>query len=589
MAREPTPANSLPRFDRRFFEGVETFTAIGSGALGGKASGLRAARAVLESRPDSLRFEAMEISVPTLTVIATDVFDWFIQRNGLSELASSGAPDHHIARAVLAAELPHEIAGDLWGLVSRVRTPLAVRSSSLLEDAAEHPFAGVYETKMTPNDAQDGETRFQRLVEAVKFVWASTFFLGAREAARGAGRSPDEEKMAVIIQEVVGRRHGTRFYPDVSGVVRSYNFYPAAGAHPSEGVVNLGLGLGKTIVDGERTWTYPAGRPQSPPPFNSIRHMMQETQTEFWAVRMGPPAQYDPLAETEYLVRGTLTDADGDGTLAAVASTYDARSDRLVPGTEPAGPRILDFAPLLKLGTWPFNEAVLGLLELFRARAGADVEIEVALTFPDSPGGPVRLGFLQVRPMALSAERVDVGAEEFADPAVVIRSEHVMGNGTLDGIRDIVFVRRDRFDARHSRAIAGEVGRMNHELLTAGRSYLLIGFGRWGSADPWLGIPVQWPQISGARAIVEAGLPDRTVEMSQGAHFFHNLISFHVAYFSIAAHETEGVNWSWLEGLPRRREGEWVCHAEAPAPLRVRVDGRSGRGVVLLDREASHA
>jgi hypothetical protein len=581
MERDPASASSLPRFDRRFFESVETFTAIGSGALGGKASGLKSAREVLESRADALRFEDLEISVPTLTVIATDAFDAFIRGSDLPALVAGGAPDHRLARAVQAAELPQEVAGDLWALVRRVHTPLAVRSSSLLEDAAEHPFAGVYETKMTPNDAHDAETRFQRLVEAVKFVWASTFFQGAREAARAAGRSPDEEKMGVIIQEVVGRRHGARFYPDVSGVARSYNFYPAPGAEPGEGVVNLALGLGKTIVDGERSWTYSPGRPQSPPPFNSIGHMMRETQTEFWAVHMGPPPQYDPLAETEYLERGALTDAEEDGTLTGLASTYDSRSDRLVPGTGPSGPRVLDFAPLLKLGTWPLNDALLGLLDRFRARAGADVEIEFALTLPEAPDRAARFGFLQVRPMALSAERVEVEAEAFADPAAVIRSRHVMGNGTLEGIRDVVFVRRDRFDARHSRAIAGEVGRLNHELIAAGRPYLLVGFGRWGSADPWLGIPVQWPQISGVRAIVEAGLPDRPIEMSQGAHFFHNLVSFHVPYFSIPADEEGGIDWSWLEALPRRSEGEWVCRAESDVPLRVRVDGRSGRGVVL--------
>lgn len=589
MTHEPAPASPLPRFDRRFFEGVETFTAVGSGALGGKASGLRAAREVLESRPGALRFDSMEISVPTLTVIGTDVFDWFLHRNGLEELVSSGAPDHHIARAVQAGELPHEIVGDLWGLVERVRTPLAVRSSSLLEDAAEHPFAGVYETKMTPNDAHDAETRFLRLVEAVKFVWASTFFRAAREAALAAGRSPAEEKMAVIVQEVVGRRHRTRFYPDLSGVARSYNFYPAGDALHAEGVVDLALGLGKTIVDGGRTWTYSPARPHRPPPFNSIGHMMQETQSEFWAVRMGPPAEYDPLVETEFLVQEGLAEAEADGTLGRVASTYDSRSDRLVPGTGPAGPRILDFAPLLKLGEWPFNEAVEGLLALFRDRAGVDVEIEFALTFPDSPDRPARLGFLQVRPMALSSEQVEVGDEVLADPAAVVRSEHVMGNGTLAGIRDVVFVRRDRFEAQNSRAIAAEVERMNHELVAAGRPYLLIGFGRWGSADPWLGIPVEWAQISGARAIVEASLPTMTVEMSQGAHFFHNLISFHVAYFSVPAHETGGIDWAWLEGLPRRADGEWVSRAEAPEPLRVLVDGRTGRGVVVRDGGSPHA
>jgi hypothetical protein len=589
MTAESPGARPLPRFDRQFFEGAETFTAIGSGALGGKATGLRAAREILETRPDPLRFESLEISVPTLTVIGTDVFDRFLERNRLNELVRSDAADHHIARAVQAAELPQEIAGDLWALVSHVRAPLAVRSSSLLEDAADHPFAGVYETKMTPNDAFDAELRFRRLVEAVKFVWASTFFKGAREAARAAGRSPDEEKMAVIIQEVVGRRHRTRFYPDISGVARSYNFYPVGDALHSEGVVDLALGLGKTIVGGERSWTYSPAHPHRPPPFNSIRHMMQETQTRFWAVNMGPPAEYDPLAEAEYLIHGTLTDAEQDGTLGRVASTYDPQRDRIVPGTGATGPRILDFGPVLKLDEIPLNEAVAGLMELFRARTGADVEIEFALTFADAPGGPARLGFLQVRPMALSSEQVDVGEDDLENTEAVVRSRHVTGNGTVQGIRDVVFVRRDRFDARHSRAVALEVARMNRALLAAGRPYLLIGFGRWGSADPWLGIPVQWPQISGARAIVEAGLPGRAIDMSQGAHFFHNLIGFHVAYFSVPSSETAHIRWDWVEGLPRRDEGEWVCHAETLAPLLIRVDGRSGRGVVLRGGEAPHA
>ena len=404
-----------------------------------------------------------------------------------------------------------------------------------------------------------------------------------------AGRPPDEEKMAVIIQEVVGRRHRTRFYPDVSGVARSYNFYPVGDALHEEGVVDLALGLGKTIVDGERSWTYSPAHPHRPPPFNSIGHMMQETQTTFWAVHMGPPVEYDPLAETEYLERGTLADAESDGTLARVASTYDPERDRIVPGTGPAGPRVLDFGPLLRLGEYPLNEAVSGLLGLFRQRTGADVEIEFALTFPDEPEGPARLGFLQVRPMALSAELVDVPEEALEDASAVVASRRVTGNGTIQGIRDIVFVRRDRFDVKHSRAVALEVDRMNRALVAEGRPYMLVGFGRWGSADPWLGIPVEWPQISGARAIVEAGLPVRSIDMSQGAHFFHNLVAFHVAYFSVPAHEPGRIDWDWLEGLPRRNEAEWVVHAEAPVPLRVRVDGRSGRGLVLRGEESTRA
>ncbi len=586
-----TGDHDLARFDRRFFEGRETFTVIGSGALGGKAAGLRSAREALADRPAALRFRDLEISVPTLTVIGTDVFDAFLERNRLNDLVRADADDQRIAVALQRAELPTELVGDLWALVREVHTPLAVRSSSLLEDALAHPFAGVYATKMIPNNQHDPDTRFRKLVEAIKFVYASTFFRAARAYIRAAGQPPESEKMAVIVQEVVGHRHGPRFYPEVAGVARSWNFYPTGHARPADGVVDLAFGLGKTIVDGGRTWTCSPAHPRAVPPFNSMGHMLEQTQTGFWAVNMGQPPAYDPTTETEYLVHAGLAAAEEDGTLAHVASTYDAESDRLVLGTGSRGPRVLDFAPLLRLGDWPVCEALRELLPLFAERAGAPVEIEFALTLPVEPDHPARLGFLQVRPMLVSDTLVEVGEAELADPRAVVRSGHVMGNGVIEGIRDVVYVRPDRFEARHTPVIAAEVDELNRGLVEAGRPYLLIGFGRWGSADPWLGIPVEWSQIAGARVIVEAGLPTMNVDMSQGAHFFHNLLSFRVAYFSVPQREPDGgspaIAWDWLDRLPARRETEFLRHVETPAPLRVRVDGRRGQGVVLRIEEES--
>jgi len=584
-----TDEHDLARFDRRFFEGRETFTVIGSGSIGGKAAGLRAAREALADRPAALRFQDLEISVPTLTVIGTDVFDAFLERNRLHELVASGADDQRIAVALQHAELPAELTGDLWALVREVRTPLAVRSSSRLEDALAHPFAGVYATKMIPNDAHDPETRFRRLTEAIKFVYASTFFRAARDYVRAAGQPPGSEKMAVIVQEVVGHRHGPRFYPELAGVARSWNFYPTGHARPADGVVDLAFGLGKTIVDGGRAWTFSPANPRAVPPFNSVGHMLDQTQTGFWAVHMGTPPAYDPVAETEYLVHAAVADAEEDATLAHVASTYDVASDRLVAGVGPRGPRVLDFAPLLRLDQWPLSEALRGLLQLFTERLGTPVEIEFALTLPVEPDHPARLGFLQVRPMLVSDALVELGDDELADPRAVIRSGHVMGNGTIEGIRDVVYVRPEHFEARHTPAIATEVDELNRGLVEAGRPYLLIGFGRWGSADPWLGIPVEWSQIAGARVIVEAGLPAMNVDMSQGAHFFHNLLSFRVAYFSVPQREPDGgppdINWEWLDRLPARHETRFLRHVETPAALRIRVDGRHGRGVVLRTEE----
>lgn len=578
---EPAPGAPPPRFDRRFFGGAARFSEIGSGAVGGKAAGLRRALEALAERSAALRFARLEISVPTLTVIGTDVYDAFMERNHLREVVAEEPGDYHVARKFQQAELPAEIAGDLWDIVREVHQPLAVRSSSRLEDAREHPFAGVYQTKMTPNDAADPQTRFHRLVEAVKFVWGSAGFRDARAAIRAAGYDPDEEKMAVIVQEVVGRRHGPRFYPDVAGVARSYNFYPTPPQRPEEGVVDLALGLGKTIVDGGRAWTYSPAHPMRVPPFNSIEDLLGETQTRFWAVRMDKPPVYDPTAEAEYLVHCDLAAAEADGTLARIASTYDPERDRVVPGTGASGPRVLDFAPLLRYADYPVNDAVRGLLALFAERAGMPVEIEWALTFPEAEGAPARLGFLQVRPMALSDETVEVDDAALADPAAVIASGHALGNGAVGGLADIVFVRRDRFESRHLPAIAAEVEKLNRALVAAGRPYILVGFGRWGSADPWLGAPVSWPQIAGARVIVEAAIPGFHADMSQGAHFFHNLLGFRVLYFSVPEDGGSRIDWDWLEGLPRRSEGQYVCHAEVPTPLTARVDGRRGRGVVV--------
>ena len=581
MNNDATGGPGLPRFDRRFFEGRESFTTIGAGALGGKAAGLLAAREALAGRPEALRFADLEISVPTLTVITTGAFDLFLERNRLHDLVHSGADDRSLAVALQRAELPTEIVGDLWGLVRQVHTPLAVRSSSLLEDALAHPFAGVYATKMIPNNQHDPETRFRKLVEAVKFVYASTFFRAARTYVRAVGRDPAEERMAVIVQEVVGHRHGPRFYPEVAGVARSWNFYPTGHAQPADGVLDLALGLGRTIVDGGRTWTCSPAHPRSVPPFNSVDHMMEQTQTEFWAVNMGPPPAHDPTAETEYLVQAGLADAEADGTLVHVASTFDAEADRVVLGTGSGGPRIVDFAPMLRLAEWPVVEAVRGLLVLFAERLGTPVEIELALTFPAEASHPVRLGFLQVRPMLVSSQTVEIGEDELSGPGVLVRSEHVMGNGVIEGLRDVVYVKPESFEARHTPAIAGEVDRLNQALIEEGRPYVLVGFGRWGSSDPWLGIPVTWSQIAGARVIVEASLPTMNVDMSQGAHFFHNLLSFRVAYFSVPELDAVGIDWEWLRGLPARRETAFVRQVETPVPLLVRVDGRRGRGVVL--------
>jgi hypothetical protein len=570
----------VPVFSRAFFGTDEPFSRIGGGEFGGKARGLIFIRDVLRQAFDAKRFPAIRVDIPRSVVLATDVFDAFIERNRLLDAALSDLPDDRIALSFQEADLPVEFLGDLRALVEEVRLPLAVRSSSLLEDALFRPFAGVYGTKMIPNNQPDAADRFKRLVEAVKYVYASVYFRSAKSYVRTTDKTIRDEKMAVLVQEVVGARWNDRFYPQLSGVARSYNFYPSPPAKPEQGVVNLALGLGKTVVDGGISWAYSPAHPKVPPPFAGVNDLLEKTQVEFWAVNLGKPPAFDPIKETEYLVTANLQEADYDDTLRLLASTLDPGSERVVSGTGPDGPRILNFSPILVDGAIPLNDLVKALLEVCDEALGAKVEIEFAVTWPRDKPSEARFGFLQVRPMVVSDEVVDVTEEEFGAENVLVSSNRVMGNGVVEGIADVVYVKPEVFEARHTRQIAGELEALNHALQDEGRPYLLIGFGRWGSTDPWLGIPVEWGQICGARVMVEATLPNMNIEPSQGSHFFHNISSFKVSYFSVRYDRDRLIDWTWLGAQKPVAETNFVRHVRLASPLRVKVDGRKSRGAI---------
>jgi hypothetical protein len=570
-----------PRFDRRASGEALAFTRLGDGSLGGKAAGLLRVREALSTRFEASAFPEFIVTLPRLAVITTDHFATFMRDAGLDGTALADLPDDRIAHACLRAELPVELIGDLRALSERVRAPLAVRSSSLLEDAREHPFAGVYGTKMTPNNQPDTDSRFRRLVEAIKFVYASTFFHGARSYRAAVGYGDGDEQMAVILQEVVGRLRGTRFYPTVSGVARSYNFYSSGNARPEEGVIELALGLGKTIVDGEASWAYSPAYPRAPRPYNSIGELLKSTQTKFWAVNMGQGSTYDPVRETEHLVHAELADAEADGCLRFVASTYDPGSNRIVPGIGRAGPRLVDFSPLLAHNLLPLNDLVRALLRVSEDELGSPVEIEFAATLDVPRGEPAHFGFLQVRPMTVVDEEVEVSPDDLNTAAALVASDHVLGNGSVGDIVDVVYVEPGRFAPEATSAIVGELEAINRDIVAGGRRFLLIGFGRWGTSDPTGGVPCEWGQIAGARVIVETGLPGMSPDLSQGSHFFHNLTSFRVLYFSVPHGTARPVDWDWLRRQPAVVETPHLRWITLDRPLLVRVDGRSGRGVIL--------
>lgn len=572
----------MAKFDRKFFDTNTEFTTIGKGSLGGKAQGLVNISNILNQRFESDQFPEISVSIPRMTVLTTEVFDEFMTQNKLYDLAYSDEADHRIAHAFINSDFPARIIGDLYALISEVKLPLAIRSSSLMEDALYEPFAGIFSTKMTPNNQFDTEARFHKLIEAIKFVYASTFFKDAKDYFMATEHSLQDEKMAVIIQEVVGRRFRDRFYPEISGVARSYNFYPTGTARPEEGIISLALGLGRTIVDDGVAWNYSPAYPRATPPYSNIGELMNQSQHHFWAINLAKMNHYDPVKETEYLLKFDTSAAEEDKSLKYVCSTYDPGSDRVYPGVSPTGTKIINFAPILQIEQFPLNELVKKLLHIAEESLQTPVEIEFALTIDSSDDTKARFGFLQVRPMVVSREVVEISDEEMSGDEILVASESVLGNGSIDTLTDIVYVKPESFQAKNTRQIASEIERINQKLRENKTSCVLIGFGRWGSSDPWLGIPASWGQISTAKVLVESTLPDMNVDLSQGSHFFHNLSSFRISYFAVKHTAQHKINWDWLSRQQAADETKFVKHIKLLSPLQVKVDGRSSRGVIRI-------
>jgi len=571
----------ITSFQRNASGSVNHFSYMGNGELGGKAHGLAKIKNYLGSFTSEHPVDEVEIGIPPLTVITTSFFDQFMEMNHLYDIVGLEMSDEKLAHHFQKSELPPLLNGDLRSLISKTNIPLAIRSSCLLEDSLESPFAGVYQTKMIPNNQSDTSSRFRKLAEAIKFIYASTFFRNARNYMKSTGNRLESEKMAVIIQKVVGQRYYNRFYPNLSGVGRSYNFYPIGDAKPEDGIVSLALGLGKTIVDGGMAWSYSPEYPHISPPFNTINDQLKQTQNKFWAINMGKSPAYDPIKEIEYLILLHLGDAEYDNTLKYISSTYDPASDRINIGTSSRGPRIINFAPILELDQIPLNQVIKNILQLCESYFKAKVEIEFAMTFPSQTHKLSGFGLLQIRPINISMEMVSIPADEINGKNCILSSANVLGNGTRSSIQDIVYVKPDKFDFKYSRAIAKQLEQMNRSLMENNQPFLLMIFGRLGSSDPWLGIPVEWGQISGARAIVEAKLENIHVDLSQGSHFFHNISNLKILYFSLNQSETSTFDWNWLEIQQTVDETEFVRHIHLPSPLTIKVDGRKKQGVIL--------
>ncbi len=555
-----------------------SFLRIGSGSLGGKARGLAFVRHLLRTRRIGRRFPGVRISVPPAVVIATDQFDQFLAENNLSDFALHCDDDSEIQQRFLDSPLPVPLQENLKAFLEEVRYPIAVRSSSLLEDSQYQPFTGVYETFMLGNQQASLQTRLEELSEAIKRVYASTFSQHAKAYVRATPYRLEEEKMAVILQQVVGTLHGNRFYPDFSGVVRSHNFYPVAPMTFADGIAAVALGLGRTVVDGGKCINFCPRYPKNLLQFSSVEDILANTQNEFCALELDgvPPGGPGHLRE----IRFGLDVAEVDGTLDAVASTYSADNHAVYDGLSRPGSRLVTFAPMLKYGIFPLAQILELLVRAGEDALGNPVEIEFAVSLPRGEE-PAEFGFLQIRPLTLARDHQELTIEEVDPARLICRSTKVLGNGRIENLHDIVVVDSQRFERSRSREVAEAVARFNATLSAENRPYLLIGVGRWGSNDPWLGIPVEWDEISGARAIVEAGFRDFRVTPSQGSHFFQNLTAFQVGYFTVNPDAGEGsVDWHWLAERPAVEERGCVRHLQFAEPLHVVMNSRTGQGVI---------
>jgi CheY-like chemotaxis protein len=557
-----------------------SFLRIGSGSLGGKARGLAFVRHLLRTRRIARRFPGVRISVPPAVVIATDLFDQFLAENNLGDFALHCDDDIEIQHRFLDTALPALLQENLKAFLSEVDYPLAVRSSSLLEDSQYQPFTGVYETFMLGNRQPSLPARLAELSEAIKRVYASTFSQHAKAYVRATPYRLEEEKMAVILQQVVGTVHSTRFYPDFSGVVRSHNFYPVEPMTFADGIAAVALGLGRTVVDGGKCLSFCPRYPRNLLQFSSVEDILANTQTEFCALELdGVPHEGGPGHLRE--ARFGLDVAEADGTLQAVASTYSADNHAVYDGLSRPGARIVTFAPMLKHGVFPLATILELLVKAGEDALGNPVEIEFAVRLPRAEE-PAEFGFLQIRPLTLARDHQDLAIGEVNSSRLICQSTKVLGNGRIENLYDIVVVDSHRFERSRSQEVARAVAHFNATLNAENRPYLLIGVGRWGSNDPWLGIPVEWDEISGARAIVEVGFHDFRVTPSQGSHFFQNLTAFQVGYFTVNPDAGEGsIDWQWLTAQSAVEEQGCVRHLRFATPLRVVMNSRTSQGVIF--------
>ena len=569
-------------FDRGKFDRYAHFARIGDGSLGGKGRGLAFLDHIIKVHPEFNQLSGMTVQIPKTLVLCTDVFDQFMEQNDLYEIALSDTPDEEILHRFLEGQLPDSYIEDFFTFFEATHSPIAIRSSSLLEDSHYQPFAGIYSTYMIPQ-LDDKEEMLKMLAAAIKSVYASVFFRDSKAYMTATSNVIDQEKMAVILQEVVGNNYDGRFYPNLSGVLRSLNFYPIGNEKAEEGIASLALGLGKYIVEGGQTLRVSPYHPEKVLQTSELHIALRDTQNTFYALDMNHVGTDFQVDDGFNMLHLKVKDAVKDGSLNFIASTYNADDQLIRDGLYEGGRKLITFNGLLRQGIIPFPQVLQMSMKFASEAMRRPVEIEFACNINADRTADFYL--LQIRPIVDSKQELLEDITEIADENCLIRSHNSLGHGTSEEITDVLYVKYDdTFSAADNVKIAEEIGRINQKFVDEGRNYVLIGPGRWGSSDSWLGVPVKWPDISAARIIVEVALKNYRVDPSQGTHFFQNMTSFGVGYFTVDTNlPGEGgiMRKEMLDVMPAVEETAWVRHVRFDRPLRILMDGMKQEGVVM--------
>ena len=562
------------------FDEYSNFARIGDGSLGGKGRGLAFIGAMVKRYP-KLESDNFAVNIPKTVVICTDIFDEFMETNELYPVALGDADDETILRYFLRASLPSRLIEDLMAFFDVVKSPIAVRSSSLLEDSHYQPFAGIYSTYMVPK-IEEKYDMLRTVSDAIKAVYASVFYKDSKAYMTATSNLIDQEKMAIVLQEVVGSRYNDHFYPTMSGVARSLNFYPIGNEKAEDGIANIALGLGKYIVDGGQTLRFSPRHPHSILQMSTMDFALRETQTRFYALDLKNMAEAFSVDDAFNLVKLGLKDADAEGSLKYIVSTYDPYDQIIRDGYYPGGRKILSFVNILQHDVFPLADTLDQILRIGQQEMGRTVEIEFAVNMDPSDHTRATFYLLQIRPIVDNKEIMDEDLSLVKNEETILSSTSVLGHGIVGDVQDIIYVKTGAFNSSNNQLIAYEIEKMNRSFTDQEKGYVLVGPGRWGSSDSWLGIPVKWPHISNARVIVECGLENYRVDPSQGTHFFQNLTSFGVGYFTVNPFKGDGwFDEAFLNAQPAVEETEYLRHVHFDAPITIKMDGKKSLGVVL--------